>query len=390
MRILILAPEPFYQPRGTPIAVKLLVEVLAGNGYRCEMLTYHEGEDVAIPNVRIHRIPSLFGLKNIRPGPSWKKILCDGIMLICCLKMVCTTKFDLIHAVEESAFIAMFMKAFLRIPFVYDMDSSLTQQIIDKYNALSLLRNIFKFFEKITVRASVGVLAVCKSLEADATAYSPNTLVYRLEDISLLQSMSKPGDLLEETLKIKGPISMYVGNLERYQGVDLLLESFKLASEEVPKSHLVIIGGSDKDIQRYQHRSKELGIEKKVHFIGPRPIDQLGFYLDQADILISPRLQGQNTPMKIYSYLDSGRPVLATRLFTHTQVLDDQIAFIVEPEPREMAKGIVTLLKDRRLGNDISRLAKERVKQEFSYEAFQKKLLEFYEIIEKRMIFRGS
>ena len=42
-----------------------------------------------------------------------------------------------------------------------------------------------------------------------------------------------------------------------------------------------------------------------------------------ADVLVSPRLKGLNTPMKIYSYLDSGSAVLATRLRTHTQVLDD-------------------------------------------------------------------
>ena len=50
-------------------------------------------------------------------------------------------------------------------------------------------------------------------------------------------------------------------------------------------------------------------------------------------MLVSPRLKGLNTPMKIYSYLDSGSAVLATRLRTHTQVLDDGIAYLVEPEP---------------------------------------------------------
>ncbi len=89
--------------------------------------------------------------------------------------------------------------------------------------------------------------------------------------------------------------------------------------------------------------------------------------------------------MKIYSYLDSGRPLLATRLPTHTQVLDDRIAFLINPDPKAMAKGMVTLLNDTNLRSELSKRAKERVKLEFSYEAFQKKLLTFYQRLEENL-----
>ena len=74
-----------------------------------------------------------------------------------------------------------------------------------------------------------------------------------------------------------------------------------------------------------------------VHFLGPRPVQpRCPTSLRQADVLVSPRLKGLNTPMKIYSYLDSGTAVLATRLRTHTQVLDDRTAYLVEPEPEPL------------------------------------------------------
>ena len=63
---------------------------------------------------------------------------------------------------------------------------------------------------------------------------------------------------------------------------------------------------------------------------------------------MSPRLKGLNTPMKIYSYLDSGSAVLATRLRTHTQVLDDELAYLVEPEPAALGRGLAALLRDAR------------------------------------------
>ncbi len=77
MNILLLAACPFFQERGTPIAIKLVTEVLAGAGHRIHVLTYPEGDPVTIPNGTITRIPALPGVKNIKPGPTWKKLLYD-------------------------------------------------------------------------------------------------------------------------------------------------------------------------------------------------------------------------------------------------------------------------------------------------------------------------
>ena len=57
----------------------------------------------------------------------------------------------------------------------------------------------------------------------------------------------------------------------------------------------------------------------------------------QADVLVSPRTKGANTPMKVYSYLDSGVAVLATRLPTHTQVMNDETALLAEPTPEDFS-----------------------------------------------------
>ena len=74
MKILLLAPHPFYQARGTPIAVNTVLEFLSSRGHEVDVLTYHEGADVNIPNCRIYRIPRVPGVRNIRPGFSLKKV----------------------------------------------------------------------------------------------------------------------------------------------------------------------------------------------------------------------------------------------------------------------------------------------------------------------------
>ena len=115
------------------------------------------------------------------------------------------------------------------------------------------------------------------------------------------------------------------------------------------------------------------------HFLGPRPWEQLGTYLQQADILVSPRTLGSNTPMKVFSYLESGTPVLATSLSMHTQVLDSDIALLVDPTPLEMARGMCALLEDETLRQTLSQAAKDRIHECFRSEILDSKLSEFYQ-----------
>lgn len=387
MKILLLAPSPFFQLRGTPIAVRLLTKVLTAEGHEVHILTYHEGEQVQFPNLTISRIPALPGIKNIKPGPSWKKIVSDLVLFVKLLKMVHRNRFDVIHAVEESVFMALVIKRIFGIPFIYDLDSLLSQQLSEKYKALRFLKPVLELFEKKAVKGSLGAVTVCKFLEESVLKCDAHKLVVRLEDITLLPEISAEEDQAENRMMVE-PAVMYIGNLERYQGIDLLLEGFQMAIRKIPEAKLVIIGGSEPDITRYRKRAQDLGIGDKTRFLGPKPIDQMRFWFDQAQILVSPRIQGQNTPMKIYSYLDSGKPVLATDLPTHTQVLDKEIAFLVSPAPEAMAEGMVTLLKDSRLRKNLACSAKERVKQEYCFEAYQRKLIDFYSKIESRVMGR--
>ena len=291
MKILLLAPCPFFQERGTPIAIKLVTEVLAGTGHQLHILTYPEGEAVAIPNGSITRIRALPGIKNIKPGPSWKKLIYDLVMLFKVFGLVRKNHFDILHAVEESAFMALAVKKTYRIPFIYDMDSSLSQQISEKYILLKPLKSIMHFFEKKAIRESAGVIAVCKSLEDEVLKCQPGKSVCRLEDITLLSKQRQEGGP-PETQTFREPVIMYVGNLEKYQGIDLLLEGFQKALPLVGNARLVIIGGGESEIKHYQERAEDLGIRERVAFLGPKPVSELSNWLAKARILASPERKG--------------------------------------------------------------------------------------------------
>ncbi len=381
LSILVIAPQPFFQDRGTPIAVRLLVEELARLGHKVHLLVFHEGEEVELAGVQVHRIAALPGVKNIPPSFSWKKLLCDVFLFFKAVALFRHHRFDVIHAVEESAFMAMVLKKAFGVPYIYDMDSSLALQLADKFALLRRIRPLLDFCERQAVRASSGVVAVCRSLEEIAVAYAPDKPVVRLEDISLLDEGASSSEILRERYGISGPIMLYVGNLEGYQGIDLLLEGFHLARERGCEGNLVIIGGTEVTIAYYRQKTEELRIGDRTFFAGPRPVTLLGHFLAQADILLSPRIQGNNTPMKLYSYLDSGKVVLATDLPTHTQVLTDDYACLVQPTRENMAAGMVELLSDPERCRELGERGRNVARENYSIEAFRRKLSTFYDEI---------
>ncbi|HKJ64032.1 MAG TPA: glycosyltransferase family 4 protein [Desulfopila sp.] len=387
MKILILAPHPFFQNRGTPIALRMLLETLAGDGHDLTAMVYPEGEEIDIPNCRILRVRRPPLVREIPPGFSWKKLACDAVMFRMAGRLLRHESFDLIHAGEESVFMARYFSKRMGIPYVYDMDSSLPEQLCEKMTFLAPLLPRLQKFEKQAVADSLGVIAVCRYLEELARSYSNEIDVQRLEDISLLSTDISEEKRRETDLKLaRNTVNfMYVGNLEEYQGIDLLLSAFSLACLELDNIRLVIIGGSKATMLRYRKKAKTLGIAKNVLFAGPKPVDDLACYLTQADVLVSPRIKGYNTPMKIYSYLDSGRPVLATRLQTHTQVLDDSIACLSEAEESAMAAAVIRLAGDAQLRKQLAESARERVAAEYNRKTFNTKLRSFYARIEQKI-----
>ena len=379
MKILLLAPQPFFQNRGTPIAVRLMAETLGKMGHEVHLLVFSEGEDLRMEQVTIHRIPALPGLCPVPPGFSLKKLGSDVLMAVKSFRLRQKEQFDVVHAVEESVFIAMLLRFFCGIPYIYDLDSWLSDQLIAKLTFFRPFRNFLEFFEKSAVRYSSGVIPVCKAIEEKIKTFAPEKPLLRLEDISLLEENScVPSESLREEFGCQGKLVLYVGNLERYQGIALLLEAFALLDPAAFPDSLVVIGGTAKDVQHYTDMAERLDISSRTFFIGPRPAAHLAMYLRQADVLVSPRTEGENTPMKIYSYMDSGKPILATKIVSHTQVLNESLTFLAAPQAADMAAALRQILSDSEEADRRAARAKEKATAEYCRPAYEQKIMTFY------------
>ena len=99
-------------------------------------------------------------------------------------------------------------------------------------------------------------------------------------------------------------------------------------------------------------------------------------------MLVSPRSEGTNTPLKIYSYLAAGKAILATDMETHRQVLDQETALLVPPTAQGLAGGIRDLLTDRSRRDGLARGARQRVEEKYSYRSYLDKTRGVYEYLE--------
>lgn len=373
MKVLLVAPQPFYRERGTPIAVRVLAEQLCAFGHEVDLLVYHDGEDIAMPGLRLFRAgrPPLVGQVPI--GISPQKLVCDAWMIAAMLRLLRRNKYDVLHAVEEMIFPAALLHRMFGVRLVYDMDSSLSDQLTEKWTWLRPLRGALEWVEKQFVRCSSLVLAVCEDLAVKVRPWLGEERVVVLPDVPMGGAPDAPVENLR-TASDGSVLALYVGNLERYQGIDLLLDALA-QMRDVPDFRMVVIGGTPEHVKHYQRVAHSLGIpDSRLQLVGARPVAQLGAYLSQADILVSPRTLGQNTPMKVYSYMQSGKAILATDIRSHTQALDSGCAMLVEAEPLAVARGFEQLLRDPALRHRLGEAARDKAEREYSLPAYQRKL----------------
>src|SRR5438874_10378742 len=80
MRILMIAPEPFFEPRGTPFSEFHRIRALTSLGHQVDLVTYPFGEDVTMPGLRVFRSMRLPFIRRVKIGPSFAKLPLDALL----------------------------------------------------------------------------------------------------------------------------------------------------------------------------------------------------------------------------------------------------------------------------------------------------------------------
>jgi glycosyltransferase involved in cell wall biosynthesis len=349
MRILMVSPHPTYSPRGTPISVFNRCLALGALGHQVDLVTYPVGEDRPAPGLRYRRA-AVPGIHSVAVGPSWTKIVLNGAVTLRSLREAVSGRgrYDVVHTHEEAGLFGPVLARLARVPHVYDMGNDwsdvLTNYGLSPTHPLSRAAGAA---EGAVVRRSDAVIAHFPLIAERVRALSDTPV----ETVLNLSLEADPDPSVVSTIRHTwtadgSKVVLYTGTLEPYQGIDLLLEAMVGVVAGHPEARLVVAGGRPDQIEDLEARTDQLGLSGHVQCLGMVPPTVVPAFLEAADVLVSPRDRGRNTPLKIFSYLRSGRPVVATDIESHTQVLGPESCLLVPPTADGLAGGIASLLAE--------------------------------------------
>jgi glycosyltransferase involved in cell wall biosynthesis len=388
MKILMIAPEPFFEPRGTPFSVFHRTKALSKMGHEVDILTYQVGKNVNIPNTNIYRNWKVPFIKEIKIGPSSKKFVLDFVLFFQGFSLLKKGNYDCIHVHEEAGLLGICYKNIFHIPMIYDMHSSIPEQMINfKFSNDPFTLKMASLMERRIVNSADAVIGICPNLIKTVHSIDEQKKAVVIENTPMVEDLKNVSEKEQEKLRSElglknEKIVLYTGTFEVYQGIDLLIDSISYVVKKHPEVKFVFVGGEKEQIKGFEEIVKLKNIQKDVIFSGQRPFSEMSKFMAIADILVSPRSIGTNTPLKIYSYLKSGKPIVATNLLTHTQILNDDVAVLTDPTPLAYAEGIVKLLDDPDLGKQLGENGVKLMNENYTYEKYFKKTKEIYEYIQ--------
>jgi glycosyltransferase involved in cell wall biosynthesis len=398
MNILMVAPQPFFTPRGTPFSVYYRIRVACELGHKVELLTYGQGNRVEVPGCRVIRIPAFRWLGPVGVGPSLRKLFLDFFMVAWTVGLLVRHRYDVVHAHEEAIFWCRWLKPLFRFRLVYDMHSSLPQQLNNfRFTRSRALHWLFEVLERSSLREADAVITICPALSRHAKGIADNDKVVLIEN-SLYDAVKFAGsdvdgpDRLSEAdrlaaadqwLRSRHPekVIAYAGTLEVYQGIDMLLEAFSLVGRQMPDASLLIVGGSPREVEQLRGYAQQLELGEAVHFTGQLPQPEAQRLVIHAGVAVSPRISGNNAPMKIYQLMADGIAIVATRIESHTQILHDDIAILSDLSTGELAEAISRALSDREGARAMGRRAQQWYREQYSRTVYTTKMLKLLSLV---------
>jgi glycosyltransferase involved in cell wall biosynthesis len=286
--------------------------------------------------------------------------------------MVTQERYACVQAVEEAAFPAAWIGRLRGVPVVYDMQSSMAEQLAN----LRLLRArplqaLFRRCERwLLRRADYVVGSVGLGERVHALAPTARWREWRFSDDARPCAADEHRKLRRRLgIPADAPVVLYGGNFQPYQGVDRLLEAATAVLEVRPDAVFVLVGAHRPEIRR----------DGAIRLLERLPRSDMATFLAMADVLVSPRSFGTNLPLKVFDYLAAEKPIVATDTPTHRTILDDTRAVLVPPSAVGLASGILRVLDDPAGGWRLAQAARAYADAELGWTRFVRSVTDLYD-----------
>src|SRR5262249_3410452 len=214
------------------------------------------GEDISLPGLRLLRCWRPPFIRSVAVGPSWAKLPLDAFLTLTVLRRALAGRYDVVHSHEEGGLVGIMVAALLRVPHVYDMHSSLPQQLTNfAFSRSRVMRRLFLAIERAMIRRSRVVIVICPALEETVREIDARAQVVLIENApgsAEAEATPERASAIRRQfgLQDRTPVVLYTGTFEAYQGLDLLFDAMAVVRRSRPDARLLLAGGKPSQVTR--------------------------------------------------------------------------------------------------------------------------------------------
>jgi glycosyltransferase involved in cell wall biosynthesis len=381
LRILMIAPTPFFADRGCHVRIYEEARALTKLGHEVCIVTYHLGRDM--PGVRVVRTPHIPWYSKLEAGPSWHKPYLDILLLLKCLAEARSFRPHLLHAhLHEGALIGSVLKNLLYIPLLFDYQGSLSGESLNHgfFRAESPLMKIFKILERFIDRRADHIITSSDKgrqeliHEWKITSGKVTGLIDGVDtEIFRPCNRSEARRVLEISEGEK--LVVYLGLFNRYQGVDLLLDAISLVKVKAPDVRFLLMGFPDEE---YRRKATDMGIDDVITFTGRVNYDRAPLFLSAGDLAVSPKLSQTEANGKLFNYIACGLPTIVFDNQVNREILGDDGIYVEHGNTSLLAEAIISTIHNCDLMVPLSEQVRERAIRIHSWDTRSRQLVSLY------------
>jgi glycosyltransferase involved in cell wall biosynthesis len=383
--IAMVAACAFPANHGTPAAIKEMSEELARRGHSIRVVTYPLSHEIPITGVEIDRVAQVGSNRQVSVGPSYQRLAFDALLVFKLFQVVRRHKVEVIHAHNyEAALVGGFIGKLTGVPVVYNAINTMIGEL-PSFNFIrprALATGLAKVLDYVVPRMADFIIADTEELRSFILdkGVDPARVItihsgvrpemFAAADGSRVRDRFADGD---------GPLIIYTGTFDDFQGLDYLMAAFKLVHERKPAASLLLVGSTVNPAHsaKYKRMAADLGFASRFAMTSCS-LDELPDLLAAADVAVVPRPQSPGIPTKLLNYMAAGNAIVSFKQ-SATILRHRETALLVEAAtPENFAQGILNLLDDPALAQKLRANVKSFVVGRFDWPTIAAKLEAVY------------
>ena len=363
MRILYLSPtEPYPGTHAGFTHVHNLLKNLCNEGVEVSLIAGPEGKDAkALPPViglEVHHIYA--------SNPVQRNLRALGKVLSLTKKI----RFDLIHErMEMVGGVGIKASGITRIPLILEVNDPFLE-----LNAPEGLQGILRMAKRLQFSHADAIICQTPQLKRAIWSEAADRRVF------VIPNGADPAAFPPREFPKERRIG-FMGSFMPWHGVRSLIQAFAEVLGEVPDAELLLIGDPGKQKGEVERDLRESGIEEKVKLTGPVESTQIPDLLASCRVLAAPfdpeldpvrkdhyrRFGFWWSPLKIFEYMASSRPVVSPTLGMIPTYLKDSGLTYSPGDVDALCEGLISLLEDEELARRLGGNGRERVEKIYNW-----------------------